>query len=77
VRPLWRLSQGLKRAIAAARTEVQAALANVEQWNGTEALDGCLALISDAHPRVEACLLAYEAPVKALDGALKAVVCPP
>lgn len=74
VRPLWRASHGLKRSIVAARAEIQAAFADVDQWNGAQALDGCLALVSDTYARLEACLQAYEAPAQVLGGALKVVV---
>ena len=74
VRPLWRACHGLKRCIAAACAEIRMALADADQWNGTEILDGYLALLSDTHAQVEVCLKAYEAPAKLLGEALKAVV---
>lgn len=74
VRPLWRAFQAMKSTTGTARDEIQVALAEADQWNGTQALDRCLVLVSDAHACLEACLQAYEAPAKVLGGALKAAV---
>jgi hypothetical protein len=74
MRPLWRTSHGLARKIEAVRAELRAALSNAEQWNGTQVLDRCLAFAGEAHAQVEATLLAYEAPAKALGEALKVAV---
>lgn len=73
-RPLWRAAQALKQAIGIARTEVQSALADAEQWNGSEVLDEYLARVGDAHAHFDTCLQAYEAPAKAIGLTLKAAV---
>jgi hypothetical protein len=74
VRPLWRASQGMKRNVLTARAEIRSALADTDQWGNAQALDGCLALVGDAHAHLEACLQAYEAPAKVLGEALKVTV---
>ncbi len=74
VRPLWRACQGLNHSIIATRAKIQAALTNTDQWNGAHDLAGGLSRVSATYAGLEACFQAYEAPAKALGGALKAAV---
>jgi hypothetical protein len=73
-RPLWRASQTIKRIVATARAAIQAALSDADQWNGSQALDERITVVTEAYVSLEGRLQAYEGPAKILGSALKVAV---
>jgi hypothetical protein len=74
VRSLWRAGYILKRVIRRVSAELQAALADAEQWNAIQALEDGFAGISDTQKQFELSVLAYAAAGQAIGQALKAAV---
>ncbi len=73
-RSLWRTGYILRRVIRRVSADLQAALTDVEQWNGVQALEDGFGAISDSQKQFELSLLAYAEASQALGEALKAAV---
>jgi hypothetical protein len=74
VRSLSRAGYSLRRVIKSVIAELQAALADAEQWSGMQALEDGFAAITERQKQFELRLLEYTAPGQAIGQVLKAAV---